>query len=256
MCMCGCRCPQRPEVVGSRSLGAGVMGGCKPVVLGIALRFSARTAGPLTAPRENSWSISARLSVFYLHVSWWQDRIDIHRGSRSWLRTNALLGLCQFLPGELRNTISYRKPLKLRIQASATGSSLPVHYYRALYIACACLLTSSALEPAVMFTFCWRLRPGTGREPWVSCVRHFNSVRHYQLHALAHTENKNKQWSTMRGWDSDVRRALPAGVLAVLWYSFKLAEYLLIKGRVIWVPTDHLPMKILPNYMGTYSEFI
>lgn len=139
------------------------------------------------------------------------------------------------------------------------GSSLPVLYDWALYIVCACLLTSSSIGAAVMFTFCWRLRLGTGQEPWVSCIGHFDSVCHHQLHALAHTENKNKQWLTMRGWDSDVRKALPAlvaGVLAVLWYSFKLAEYLLIKGRIIWVPTDHVPMKILPNYMGTYSEFI
>lgn len=213
MCMCECRCPQRPEVVGSRSLGAEVMGGCNPPDRGAGnctqvLCKNSRPSELLLPPGKTAEVFQpACLCSTSMYPD---DRIDIHRGSRSWLRTNALRGLCQFLPGEVRNTISYRKPLKLRVQASATGSSLPVHYYRALYIACACLLTSSALEPAVMFTFCWRLRPGTGREPWVSCVRHFDSVRHYQLHALAHTENKNKQWSTMRGWDSDVRKALPA----------------------------------------------
>lgn len=72
-----------------------------------------------------------------------------------------------------------------------------------------------------------------------------------------YTENKTITylWDVMIQMWGKPSQVLISGVLTVLWHSFKLTEHLLTKGRIIWVSIDHVPVKILFNYMGTYSEF-
>lgn len=51
-------------------------------------------------------------------------RTEFNTDLRSWLRATVHHWLRQFLPGELRNTVSYKMPLKSRKRASVTNNDL------------------------------------------------------------------------------------------------------------------------------------